>query len=288
MNTFLTTLKLRNEPMFYFGLLCLLSALMFLLAASFSRVQVTGSNAWYKPTKFALSIGILCWTMGWFMHYLQLPRQVNIYNWVTITLLGFELVYIALQAARGQLSHFNRSTPLYAALYTAMGLAATAVTLHTAYIGVLFCSRPFPQLPDYYLLSIRLGIFLFVIFALEGAVMGARNAHTIGGPDGGGGLPFLNWSRQFGDPRIAHFIGMHALQLLPLLAFYLLKDVKLTWLAALIYGAVAVLVLAQALSGRPLVRRVVSGTSKHQSCYQSINSPSNNCKKQPTLSNPEI
>ena len=274
--------------MFYFGLLCLLSSLTFILLASFSRAQITGSNAWYKPTKFALSIGVLCWTMGWLMYDLNLPRQVSIYNWVTIILLGFELVYIALQAARGQLSHFNSSTPLYAVLYALMGLAATAVTLHTAYIGILFCTRPLPQLPDYYLLSIRLGIFLFVIFALEGAVMGARNAHTIGGPDGGGGLPFLNWSRQFGDPRIAHFIGMHALQLLPLLAFYLLKDVKLTWLAALVYSAIAVLMLAQALNGRPLLRRVNSGISKHQSCYQSINSPSNNCKKQPTLSNPEI
>ncbi|TFF34217.1 hypothetical protein [Mucilaginibacter psychrotolerans] len=254
MNAFLTTLKLRNEPMFYFGLVCLLSALIFLLAAGFSRVQITGTNAWFKPTKFALSIGVLCWTMGWLMYDLNLPRQVSIYNWVTIILLGFELVYIALQAARGQLSHFNHSTPLYAALYAFMGLAATAVTLHTAYIGILFCTRSFPQLPDYYLLSIRLGIFLFVIFALEGAVMGARNAHTIDGPDGSGGLPFLNWSRRFGDPRIAHFIGMHALQLLPLLAFYLLKDVKLTWFAALVYGAIAVLVLAQALNGRPLVR----------------------------------
>lgn len=259
MNTFLTTLKFRNEPLFHFGLFCLLSAVVFLFAASVSKVQVTGTNAWYKPVKFALSIGVFCFTMGWFCCYLQLPRVVTVYNWVTVGLLGFELVYIAWQAGRGQQSHFNRSTPLYSVLYTGMAIAASAVTLHTAYIGFLFCSRSFPQLPDFYLLSIRLGIFLFVIFAFEGAVMGGNNAHTIGGADGGGGLPFLNWSRQFGDPRIAHFIGMHALQVLPLLAFYLLKDVKLTWLAAVVYGAMAVLVLAQALNGRPLVRGGKSG-----------------------------
>ncbi|AMR30267.1 hypothetical protein A0256_01940 [Mucilaginibacter sp. PAMC 26640] len=254
MNSFLITLKFRNEPLFIFGLLCFITAIALAVASRANPFQVAGTNAWYKPVKFALSIGIFCWTMGWFTGYLNLPWQVTIYNWVTISVLGFELVYITWQAARGQLSHFNRSTPLYAALYGAMAFAASAVTLHTAYIGLLFCTKTFPQLPDYYLWSIRLGIFLFVIFAFEGAIMGGRMAHTIGGPDGSGGLPFLNWSRRFGDPRIAHFIGMHALQVLPLLAFYLLKDVKLTWLAAVVYGVIAMLLLAQALNGRPLVR----------------------------------
>lgn len=254
MNTFLNALKFRNESLFFFGFLCLLTAFVLMIIARTNPFQLGGTNAWYKPIKFALSIGIFCWTMGWFTFYLHLPRQVTIYNWATIVFLGFELVYITWQAARGQQSHFNRSTPLYSALYTGMAFAATAVTLHTAYIGLLFCTRSFPQLPDYYLWSIRLGIFLFVIFAFEGALMGGRNTHTIGGPDGSGGIPFLNWSRQFGDPRIAHFIGMHALQVLPLLAYYLLKDVKLTLLAAVVYGAMAVLVLAQALNGRPLVR----------------------------------
>jgi hypothetical protein len=109
-------------------------------------------------------------------------------------------------------------------------------------------------LPEAYLWGIRLGIVLFVIFSLEGFVMGSRMTHTIGGPDGGPGLPVLNWSYQYGDPRIAHFIGMHALQVLPILAFYLLKDVKWTITAGLLYGALAVFTLVQALNGRPLFK----------------------------------
>jgi hypothetical protein len=250
---FMTTLKYRNEPLFYFGLVCLLSAVLFLCATQVTQVQVTGANAWYKPFKFALSVGIFCWTMGWFTYDLGLPGQTRMYNWVTIVLLGFEVFYIAFQASRGQLSHFNRSTPQFAALYSGMALAATAVTLYTAYIGILFCTRSFPELPDYYLWGIRLGIFLFVVFAFEGALMGGLNSHTVGGPDGGNGLPLLNWSRKFGDPRIAHFVGMHALQVLPFLAFYVLKDVKLTLFAAVVYGALALMILVQALNGRPLI-----------------------------------
>jgi hypothetical protein len=169
-------------------------------------------------------------------------------------LLGFELFYITFQAARGQLSHFNQSSRLYAALYAAMGLAITVVTLYTAYIGVLFCVSNFPELPDYYLWGIRLGIFLFVIFAFVGAIMGARLSHTTGGPDGSEGLPMLGWSRKFGDLRIAHFVGMHALQILPFLSFFMIKNVKLTLLAGAIYGAAALLILVQAIRGRPLLR----------------------------------
>ena len=66
-------------------------------------------------------------------------------------------------------------------------------------------------------------------------------------------LPFLNWSRTFGDPRVAHFIGMHALQVIPLLSWYALRNVSLTVLVSFLYGALAVWTLVQALSAKPLI-----------------------------------
>lgn len=251
---FLQTLHERNVPLWWFGWSCLVAAVIFLLLAQFTHTQVLGVNAWYKPFKFSLSTTLFVWAMAWFMAYLREPGTVQVFNWLTIVLLGFEIAYIALQAGRGQLSHFNIGTPTTATLFSLMALAATVVTLATAYITVLFFTKNFPELPVGYVWAIRLGLLLFVVFSFEGFLMGARMAHTVGAPDGGGGVPVVNWSKTHGDLRIAHFVGMHALQVLPLLAFYLLKDVRLTVFAAVLYAALAVWILVMALRAKPLFR----------------------------------
>ncbi|MEY5047878.1 MAG: hypothetical protein RLZZ175_1237 [Bacteroidota bacterium] len=250
---FIETLKSRNESLYYFGLVCLVASILFLVLSKITNIEVNNINAWYKPFKFAFSIFLYAWTMAWYCQYLP-NFNVKLFNWTIIVLLGFEIFYIAFQAGKGQLSHFNVSTPIYSTLYSLMAIAATVVTLYTAYVAVLFFTNQFPDLPNYYLWSIRLGLIIFVIFSFEGFVMGSKLSHTIGGADGGPGIPFLNWSTKFGDPRVAHFIGMHALQLLPLLSFYLLKDIQLTFLLSILYLLLSVYTLMLALQGKPLIR----------------------------------
>ncbi|PJJ79586.1 hypothetical protein [Mucilaginibacter auburnensis] len=252
MTNFINTLAMRNGALFYSGLICFIMAALFFLICRKSQIKVNNTNAWYKPLKFALSIGIFCWTMGWLLFYLK-PEKTALYTWVSIALLAFELFYIAFQAGRGQLSHFNISTPFYNIMYALMGIAISVVTLWTGYIGYLFFTEPLPMLPANYIWGIRMGIILFVIFAFEGGLMGSRMSHTVGGPDGEEGLPFLNWSKKYGDTRIAHFIGMHALQVLPLLSFYVLTSVTTVIVVSAMYGLLALFVLIQALKGKPLI-----------------------------------
>lgn len=255
MEEFIKTLINRNDTLFIFGSICLLLAIILISISLFSNLQVMGVNAWYKPIKFSLSTFFLAWAMAWFTYHVDEGLNIKIFNWVFIISLGFEIIYIIIQAGKGQLSHFNLSTPTYQILYSLMAIAATVATLAVGYIGVLYFQKDFPNLPDYYVWAIRIGILLFVIFAFEGFVMGSKLTHTIGGKDGGSGLFFLNWSTQFGDPRIPHFIGMHALQVLPILAFYLLKDVKITLIIGGLYGLLAIWTLVLALQGKPIIRQ---------------------------------
>lgn len=213
-----------------------------------------GINAWYKPLKFCLSTTLFCWAMAWYVYYLGSSINVNYFNWVVIVFLGFEIIYIVFQAGKGELSHFNVSTPVYSSMYSLMALAATSVSIYTAYIGWKFLIMEFPSLPDYYVWSIRIALILFVLFSLQGFMMGSQMAHTVGAADGSEGLPLVNWSKKHGDLRIAHFIGMHALQVLPILSYYVLQNVKLTILVGLLYAVLAIFTLLQAMQGKPLFR----------------------------------
>jgi NO-binding membrane sensor protein with MHYT domain len=107
-------------------------------------------------------------------------------------------------------------------------------------------------LPIYYLWAIRLGILIFVVFSFEGALMGSRMNHSVGAINDNSNWFIVGWSKTVGDLRVSHFIGMHALQLLPLLSFYIFKNTKSTIIISLLYAVLAVTTLVQALNGKPI------------------------------------
>jgi hypothetical protein len=250
---FLSTLRERNAALFWYGAVCLAFALFCLVVSATSTTQVNGVNAWIKPFKFALSTTLFVWAMGWYMNHLT-AFDHRWYDWTTIALLSFEIGYIAWRAYRGERSHFNVGTPAASVLWSLMALAITLVTLYTAYVGAQFFSADVAPMPTQQLWAIRAGIILFVVFAFEGFVMGARMSHAVGGPEGTLGLPLLHWSYTVGDLRAAHFIGMHALQVLPLLACSVIGSARWTAVAIAVYTLLAVVVLVLALSGRPVVK----------------------------------
>ncbi|MCB0778919.1 MAG: hypothetical protein KDB96_16745 [Flavobacteriales bacterium] len=253
---FLSELRDRNAVLFWFGLACLAFAGVCALLALITDVRVFNVSAWIKPFKFSVSIGLFAWTMAWYLRYLP-AYDHRAFDWTVVLLFGFEIVYIAWRAGRGELSHFNQENGFSTVMYALMGLAAAVVTAWTGYIGVLFFTGKVVPLEAHYLWAIRAGILLFVVFGFEGFLMGSRLSHTVGGPDGTPGLPLLHWSFTHGDLRAAHFVGMHALQLLPLLAHYLLRSTWAVAVVAVLYAAVAVVVLVLALQGKPVVPRSI-------------------------------
>jgi hypothetical protein len=88
-------------------------------------------------------------------------------------------------------------------------------------------------------------------------------AHTVGAPDGGPGLPLTGWSTTAGDLRVPHFVGLHALQVLPLFALALVAlaprltrlreervRVRLVLTAAVSHTGLVAVLLWQALRGQ--------------------------------------
>jgi hypothetical protein len=240
----------RNESLFYFGLINFAIAVGLFLISMVYEINFLGTHALYKPIKFGLSIGLYAWTMAWYVSYLGPAFPIRFFNWSIIALLGFEILYIVLQAFRAQLSHYNVSTPAYAGLYVAMAVAASLVTVLTVYVGYCLFSGKEIQIPMGYLWGIRIGIIIFVFFSFQGFLMGSRMSHTVGAAEGTEGLWFLNWSRKFGDLRVSHFLGMHALQVLPFLGFYFLKSQFEMIVGGFVYLIFPVLALVMALGGR--------------------------------------
>jgi hypothetical protein len=91
-------------------------------------------------------------------------------------------------------------------------------------------------------------------------VMAAAGAHTVGGPDGGPGLPGTGWSREHGDLRVPHFLGLHAVQIIPLLALLVRRRVtaaarrrRAVLAIGVSYATLLVILLVQALGGESVI-----------------------------------
>ncbi len=243
-----------NPVLFNTGLFHVALFAIFTVASFADQRQLLGISLWIKPIKFALSIAIYCFTFSWMITYLPYPAVQRNFAWFTVGALLFEMVAIASQAAVGRQSHFNVSTPYNSVVFSLMGVVIVMQTLFALYVGVLFFSVKPGALTPAMLWAIRLGIITACVFAFQGGYMGSRLSHTVGAVDGGAGLPVLNWSRQAGDLRIAHFVGLHALQVIPLfvVVFAITSATPVVWFSAGYFLLTSAL-FYQALLGRPLL-----------------------------------
>ncbi|MFI6133600.1 hypothetical protein [Micromonospora sp. NPDC051141] len=234
---------------------------------------LTGAPVWLKPLKFAVSLTLYGGTLAWMLSLL--PRRSRLTERAVTVIVAaavLEMVLIVLQVLRGTTSHFNTGTPLDTVLYNVMGTAITVLFLAQVVLAVVLARRPLPDRAGGYAIRAGLAVSLLgmlVAFPMltqhpDGTPAGITGAHSVGVPDGGPGLPVVGWSTTGGDLRVGHFIGLHALQALPLLAILLdrflgarldeLVRARLVLVGGFAYAGLTLLATAQALRGQPLLR----------------------------------
>ncbi|MET7502438.1 hypothetical protein [Streptomyces microflavus] len=242
---------------------------------------LAGAPIWAKPFKFTVSLAAYGLTLAWMLTHLTRGHRTGWWagNVVVLTSL-VEMTVITVQVVRGKRSHFNAATPLDTALFSVMGITIIVLWAATLAIGILLLRASIADRAAAW--AIRGGVLIALVGAGLGFLMtlpsaeqqAAGNldtaevigAHSVGVPDGGPAMPLTGWSTTGGDLRAPHFVGMHALQLIPLFLIALvllaprlarLRDagvrLRLVRVATAGYAGLVALTTWQALRGQSLI-----------------------------------
>ncbi|MFJ6198980.1 hypothetical protein [Micromonospora sp. NPDC092111] len=272
------TVTLRRAAHWHRPLMVFVSAMAVLAVVSAVGVLadprvLTGVPIWLKPLKFSVSFVLYGTTLAWMLSLL--PGRSRIAEWagtVIVAMSVVEMVIIVGQVLRGTTSHFNETTPFNAALWEAMGASIMVLFAAHFVIGIVVLRQPVPDRVAAGAVRLALGLSLLGMLVAVPMVLPGQNpgiegiggAHSVGVPDGGAGLPLVGWSTTGGDLRIGHFVGLHALQVLPVLAVLANRFLggrldertrgRLLTVAGGAYGVLTMLFTWQALRGQPLLR----------------------------------
>jgi len=216
-----------NYPLFYAGLWHLLMFLFCIVMMQIDSRQLLGVSTWLKPAKFAISTVIFLWSIAWLLQYFEnYPQKVQFYSWAFSLLFLIEIGAIFLQATRAVKSHYNTTTAFNAFVFGVMAITVACIVLMILVLLIdTFISKQLTFKKDM-LLAVRFGLIFLLIGSWVGSYMIGLQQHTVGVEAGKSGLFFLNWSTIAGDLRIAHFIGVHALQIL-VIAVFIFRNINL-------------------------------------------------------------
>lgn len=226
-----------------------------LLLQLFDARLFNGVSVWDKPSKFFLSLAVQFGTVSWALS--QMPRisaKIRSFNWAVALMLiaGWgEMGYMIFRASRAEASHFN-STSLSGIIgYAMMGIGSLSLTSTAAFIGwKIWRKRSADLWTETAGTALMAGALLGTAV---GIYMSAQTGHWVGGAQSdAGGLPLFHWSTTGGDLRVAHFLGLHAAQFVPLSALSGSKPIMYLT-CAVVVGMTAILFFASA-DGIPLFR----------------------------------
>lgn len=264
LRAFAAELTRRQPKLAAIGLGCLVAVLPLLIAAGLDPRLVNGISIWVKPIKFLLSLCLYFWTFAWVFGYLspaaQRTRAGRYILGVTPVIAALEMTWLVGMALLGQPSHFNRSSSLAGALYSAAGIGAAGLTIGILLQGILVARERGIALAP----SLRFALVLGAVLAFAGTLffgvsLGGRTGHWVGGiASDAGGLPLLYWSTSGGDLRVPHFWATHASQLVPLTGAWAGRrsgrfGIPVVLLIGIAYAGFVVATYLQARAGHPFM-----------------------------------
>ncbi|MDA3648105.1 hypothetical protein LZ318_22080 [Saccharopolyspora indica] len=232
------------------GLLLLASAAVHTVVLLLSGGPWDGPVSWRKPITFGLSFGVSVLTAAWICRLLPLAARTRALLLSAFTAASLlETGLITLQAWRGVPSHFNTETAFDTAITRV--LAAGGVTLVVVVVALTIAAlRPNPAAAPSMRLALRAGLVALTASMATGAVMIVRGLML------GGAGRLAEAYQSAGFLRPAHAVTMHAVLLLPALAWLLsrtrrpeVERLRLIRITIAAYGAVVALVTAAALAG---------------------------------------
>lgn len=276
------TIRGWHQPLVFFAIVMAGLAVVCAVGLVVDGRTINGAPGWAKPLKFSISFALYAVTLAWMTAQIPRPGWRRTAWWagtVMAVVSVLEMVGITLQVIRHTTSHFNNTTPFNATLFNVMGALIGLLYVATLVVAATLLRSPMRDAS--FTWALRLGLLIAIAglsvgFLLlqatpeqlaQGEAAQYSGAHAVGVSDGGPGLPLVGWSTTGGDLRIGHFIGMHGLQVLPLLAMLLsLPVIRRRWtdrtrqqvvvLAAVLYAgltALTALTVWQALRGQPFL-----------------------------------
>ena len=255
-----------DRPQLTFAIVSAVAAVITAALVLLDHRVLLGAPLWMKPFKFFISATLMSLTLAYVIPRIsQKSKRVQIASLTIIGSLAVELVLITWAAASETTSHFNVSSPLAIAVWSAMATFIGLVWVATMVLTLAYVRFGQDEAAMKRALSWGMGISIVgmaVAFFMTGPnsdqlanFEGIAGAHTVGAADGGPGLPLFGWSTVVGDLRIAHFFGLHALQAIPLAVLLIRKNITIRGIDAIGLGYLILvgLLTAQALMGQSIV-----------------------------------
>ena len=234
-----------------------------LLWAGFDNRMINGTVVWAKPLKFSISFAVLFATMALVEPYFSPGwRNGRMFAGIAMAMAAamlLEMLYMILQAAQMQTSHFNTATPFTAIMYAVMGVGAVTLVVGVGLMGWAALRDKDASFGPGLRAGVAWGFILsFVLTMITAGTMSSSAGHFIGTPGPGAAVfPLMGWSASVGDLRPAHFVSLHAMQVLPLMGLWVDRSGKragLVMIAGVIYAGITMAMFVQALMGLPVIR----------------------------------